>query len=63
MTEYKVLTTKEAAEFLRISERTLQRWRDENRGPKFTEPEPRVIRYFEADLVRWLEVKEDTDAE
>ena len=63
MVDHKVLTTKEAAEFLRVSERTLQRWRDEGRGPRFTEPEPRVIRYLEADLVRWLEMKEDADAE
>lgn len=62
MVEHKVLTTKEAAEMLRLSERTLQRWRDEGRGPKFIEPEPKVIRYLESDLVRWLG-QEDTEVE
>jgi excisionase family DNA binding protein len=55
----KILTTKQAAEYLQVSERTLQRWRDEGRGPKYQEPEPRVIRYVESQLKAWVE-QEDT---
>lgn len=58
--EHKILTTKQAADFLQVSERTLQRYRDEGRGPKFLEPEPKVIRYLESDLIKWLE-QEDAD--
>jgi excisionase family DNA binding protein len=56
----KILTTKQAAEYLQVSERTLQRWRDEGRGPKYSEPEPKVIRYKESDLTSWLG-EEDTE--
>ena len=57
----KVMTTKQAAEYLQISERTLQRWRDEGRGPKYIQPEPKVIRYRESDITAWLEQDDTQD--
>lgn len=49
-----VLTTAEAAEYLRISERTLIRWRVQRLGPSWTYA-GRQVRYRRADLEAYLE--------
>ena len=49
-----VLTTAEAAEYLRISERTLIRWRVQRRGPPWTYA-GRQVRYRRTDLDGYLE--------
>jgi excisionase family DNA binding protein len=48
-----LLTTREAAEYLRLSESSLNHWRLEGRGPAFTRF-GRQVRYRRADVDRWL---------
>jgi hypothetical protein len=50
MTNY--LLQSEAADLLRISERTLERWRVEGRGPRFRRFGRRVV-YAQGDLDIW----------
>jgi hypothetical protein len=54
----KLLTTPEAAEFLRLSPRTLERFRVEGTGPRYTKAGPgkraRVL-YRRDDLEAWLD--------
>lgn len=47
-------TQSEAADFLRLSERTLERWRVEGMGPSFRRFGRRVV-YAKADLERWAD--------
>lgn len=47
------MTTKEAAEYLRHSEVTLEQWRLSGKGPKFYKPAGKVI-YDKDDLDDWL---------
>jgi excisionase family DNA binding protein len=47
------LTPQEAAEFLRSTDRTLERWRHTGGGPAFTKVGRRVV-YRLADLEEWL---------
>ena len=47
-------TSAEAADTLRISNRTLERYRVEGTGPKFMKAGRRVL-YREQDLLAWLE--------
>ena len=48
-------TTKETADFLRCSERALERWRSTGDGPRFVRIGPRRVAYREADLAAWLD--------
>ena len=50
----KLLTTTEAAEWLGLSPRTLERYRVTGEGPKFRKI-GRWVRYTVADLDAWLE--------
>ena len=50
----KLLTTNEAAEWLGLSPRTLERYRVTGEGPKFRKI-GRWVRYTVADLEAWLE--------
>ncbi|MFT6583403.1 MAG: excisionase family DNA binding protein [Alphaproteobacteria bacterium] len=54
MAENKYLTQPEAAEVLRLSERTLEKQRLEGNGPKFVKAGRRVL-YRDSDLEAWLE--------
>jgi predicted DNA-binding transcriptional regulator AlpA len=47
-------TQSEAAEFLRLSERTLERWRVEGMGPRFRRFGRRVV-YAKSDLEVWAD--------
>lgn len=47
-------TQSEAAEFLRLSERTLERWRVEGMGPRFRRFGRRVV-YAKSDLETWAD--------
>ena len=47
-------TQSEAAEFLRLSERTLERWRVEGMGPQFRRFGRRVV-YAQSDLEAWAD--------
>ena len=58
-----LLTTRECAERLRLSPRTLERMRVEGRGPRYVKAGPgsqsRVL-YCEADLAAWVEAQRFT---
>lgn len=49
-----LLTEAEAADFLRLSVRTLQAWRIRIAGPAFVQV-GRAIRYRRRDLIAWIE--------
>ncbi|MFP6643719.1 MAG: helix-turn-helix domain-containing protein [Candidatus Latescibacterota bacterium] len=49
-----VLDTAQAAHFLRISTRTLEKMRATNCGPPYCEPTPRRTVYITSDLREWL---------
>lgn len=51
----------QAADFLRISIRTLQAWRCQGAGPAFVRV-GRAIRYRRRDLLAWIEVNTVTSA-
>lgn len=52
-----LLTTPEAAAYLRLSPRTLENWRVRGQGPRFRKLGDRVL-YAQGDLDRWQEVRE-----
>jgi hypothetical protein len=47
------LNTAEAAEWLGLSERTLEDWRADEVGPVYVKISPRCIRYAMEDLIKW----------
>ena len=49
------LTTKEAAEFLAVSIRTLERWRTQRGSPAYIK-QGNIIRYSQDDLEKWAEM-------
>lgn len=51
MTEF--LTNSEAAKFLKVSEQTLERWRQEGKPPKFYKTFGKVL-YDKQDLIEWI---------
>ena len=53
MSNYQLLTTREAAEFLRLSSRTLEGWRVTGGGPAFFKVGSRVL-YDQGELALWL---------
>jgi predicted site-specific integrase-resolvase len=48
-----LLTPKEAAAFLKVSPRSMERWRNKGTGPKFSRLNGRV-RYSMSDVQAWL---------
>jgi excisionase family DNA binding protein len=48
-----MLTTQDAADYLRLSKRTLERMRVDGLGPRFIRLR-RSIRYRQSDLEQWL---------
>ena len=48
-------TEVQAAAFLGVSPRALQKWRVSGRGPPFLRLSSRCIRYCHADLIGWAE--------
>jgi len=49
-----LLTPKEAAVFLQVTEEQLQAYRIDGTGPPFVRINPRVIRYRMRDLLAWI---------
>lgn len=47
------LTTKEAAEYIKHSEQTLEQWRAKGIGPKYLKPQGKVL-YTKEDLINWM---------
>jgi excisionase family DNA binding protein len=54
-----LLTQTEAARFLRVSERTLERWRVEGQGPCFSKIGRRVV-YRAEELDAWVNAQTRT---
>lgn len=54
MTDNTLLTTTEAASYLRLSPRTLDNWRSRKTGPAYVKLGDRVL-YRKSDLDSWLE--------
>jgi len=52
----RLLTQREAASALRLSERTLERLRLQGGGPPFVKAN-RSVRYRECDLEKWIETR------
>ena len=48
-------TESEAAEYLGISKKTLQRWRFGRRGPNYVRVAGKLIRYHQAILDAWMD--------
>ncbi len=51
----RLITEREAAEFLGYSQKALQKWRCEGGGPRFVRVSRRSIRYRRRDLIAWAE--------
>lgn len=50
-----VMNSREAAQFLGVTDETLFRWRKDGTGPSYSQPNSRIVRYLRDDLVSWLE--------
>lgn len=50
-----LMTTKECAAFMSVTEETLFRWRKDGFGPPYSQPNVRVIRYNRDDVVAWMQ--------
>ena len=48
------LSESEAADYLGISRKTLQRWRFDHKGPAYAKLNNKLIRYRLADLDDWM---------
>lgn len=53
--EKRLLTEKEAADYLNFQHRTLQTWRINGDGPIFVKTSKRSVRYRIIDLDNWIE--------
>jgi hypothetical protein len=51
------LTEKQAAEWLNVTLRTLQKWRSQGGGPRFTRYSSRCIRYPIDELKAWRDAR------
>jgi predicted DNA-binding transcriptional regulator AlpA len=49
------LTEKEVARLCSISIQTLRNWRHRGQGPKYHKPTPRVVRYRQDDVEKFME--------
>jgi predicted DNA-binding transcriptional regulator AlpA len=49
-----LLTQRDAAALLKISTRSLERWRVSGLGPRFCKVGNSAVRYLEADLEAWI---------
>ena len=49
-----IMTSREAAQFLSVTDETMFRWRKDGVGPSYSQPNPRVVRYLHGDLVAWM---------
>jgi len=56
-----LLTEEDLAEFLRVSLRTVRRWRQNRTGPRVVRV-MRAPRYWHSDGVRWVEEQSAEDA-
>jgi hypothetical protein len=59
----KLLTQKQAADFLNVSPRTLESWRRKRTGPRYTRYSNRCLRYSERELADWLASRANRETE
>jgi len=50
-----IMTSSEVADMLKVSDETMLRWRKDGVGPKFSQPNCRIVRYLRDDVVAWME--------
>jgi predicted DNA-binding transcriptional regulator AlpA len=50
-------TEREAADFLGVTTRALQKWRATGSGPRFVRISSRCVRYRRRDLISWAEAR------
>jgi predicted DNA-binding transcriptional regulator AlpA len=50
-------TEREAADFLGVTTRALQKWRATGTGPRFVRISGRCVRYRRRDLIGWAEAR------
>jgi excisionase family DNA binding protein len=55
MSDHDLLTQTEAAKFVRLSERTLQRLIEDGRGPARLKLSERRVGFLKSDLLQWLQ--------
>ena len=55
-----LLQSRDVAEFLRVSELTVKKWRHEGKGPPFRKI-GRIVRYEESEVIDWLRNHCDQD--
>lgn len=55
MSDTALLTPEEAARFLNIKARTLEKWRQKGTGPAYHRLGTRCVRYSLSDLQAWLQ--------
>lgn len=49
-----VMTPREAAKFLSVTDETLLRWRKDCVGPTYSQPNSRIVRYLHEDLIAFV---------
>ena len=49
-----VMTSREAGQFLGVTDETMFRWRKDGIGPSYSQPNARLVRYLHEDLVSWM---------
>lgn len=49
-----VMTSRAAAKFLSVTDETMLRWRKDDVGPVFSQPNSRIVRYLHSDLVEFV---------
>ena len=49
------LSEQQAAQYLRVSVKSLQRWRFDHKGPAYAKLTNKLIRYHQADLDEWMD--------
>lgn len=57
MDEESVLTARQAAQYVRVSEAALRLWRADGRGPRYFKAGAKLIRYRRRDLDSWIEAR------
>ena len=53
----RLLTPRDAAEYLGLPQNTLAQWRSQRKGPEFFKLGGYLVRYAEEDLNTWLEAQ------
>lgn len=53
-----LMTTQEAAEYIKHSVITLEQWRAKGEGPKFYQPSNKIL-YYKEDLDTWIKSGEN----